>query len=326
MKKALWTTDIHLKFSNLDITSKLFEKISNKALEYSVDTIIMTGDINDSKSIIRSECLNQIREFLKNIKIPVYILVGNHDLHNTKKPELGHSLESLKDIENVHVIDKPLVVGDIKFIPYIDSPIELGKELKKDSTRFLFCHNGIYGAQMNAKGTIDDFSLTQAKYKSFSRVFVGHYHNHCVLDNIVYLGSPFSHSFNESNVDKFIGIIDFEKDKLDLIKTELRQHRDFHIFSEEKNKDLLKTIKYNKGDLVRVTIEGNKEANLSVLDELKSLDVKFIVKNTNRISKKLNIDPNSSKKDILKQYLKQSDTDLDKKKVLKIGEEIIANL
>lgn len=324
ISKALWVTDIHLKYSTLDVTRKLFKLLLKELKNNDVDSLIISGDTNDTKSIIRSECLDQLRNFLKQVKVPSYVLVGNHDMVNTSHPELGHCLDSLNDIEDVFVIDKPTIIGNIKFIPYIHNPNDLRKELKKDEVDYLVAHNGINGAEMNSKGTFDSFSLSSGSFSDFKRVFVGHYHCYNEIDNIVYLGSPFTHSFAEANIDKYIGIIDFDNNELDLIETNLRKHIDYTINTDKKsNVD----IKARPEDLVRITLEGKKDNNNKMLEKYKDIQAKFVLKNieTNK-KKRLNVDLNKDKSLILKEYLEylKKDVDLEIDKLLKLGEKYIA--
>lgn len=325
MKNAILTTDIHLKQSNLEITSKLFNLLENKIKELGAENLIITGDINDSKSIIRSESFIQFQEFLQKVDVNIFLLVGNHDMHNTRRPELGHSLELFKVLDKVKVIDKPtLITPDIKFVPYIHDPMELKKEITKDSVKYLFCHNGILGATMNDVGTKDETSISSENFNSIMQVFCGHYHNfHQLGENITYLGSPFSHSFAESNTEKYIAFIDFEKDGVEYIPTNLRKHITIQLDSTVENN--LDSLKFSEDDIVRIVISGPKENNLILLEKIekKGINAKIALKNEAKAKKRLKMDNFTNKSQIIKSYIDNIETKLDKKRLLKIGEEIL---
>lgn len=323
IQKSLWVTDIHLKYNTLDITAKLFELILKTLKEdESIDSLIISGDTNDTKSIIRAECLDQLRNFLKSVKVNVFVLVGNHDMANTSFPELGHCLDSLRDIESVWVIDKPTKIDNVKMIPYIHHNEDLATELAKDKVDYVIAHNGISGAEMNTKGSHDDFSLGHSNFSNFKRVLVGHYHCYNEFENIVYLGSPFTHTFAEANIDKFIGIFDFRKNALELIETGLRKHRDYVIDSSLKEKV---DIVQNEGDLVRITVKGKKDNNARALEKYKNVEAKFIVKNEVENKQRLEIDLKKDNTQLLNGYVKhmQKNTGLNLDKILEMGKKYL---
>lgn len=330
--KILWATDLHLKFSNLSVTKQLFDFILKTIKERNIKQIVLTGDINDTKAILRAETVSQLRWFCHECSkqsIKIFILVGNHDMVNNKDMKFGHSLEFLNDIPNVWAIDKPIVIQNIgKFIPYTEDNKMLMKELKnEEGVDYLFCHNGINGAHMNSKGVFDDFSISSAKYKNFKRVYVGHYHNNQTIDNIIYLGSPFSHSFAEANIKKYIGIIDLKTGSVELVEPRLRKHVDYTVKSEQYvNKDILELPEIRNEDLIRVFLFGTKEDNKKVYEIIKKTDnMKFIFKNEDRIEERIKIDPSESKNVLLNKYVNKINTTLDKKKLLEIGNEVLKN-
>lgn len=336
MNKVLWMTDIHMKHSNLSLTEELFRFVETTLKERNLEYLIITGDLNDTKSIIRSECFVQLRKFFERTEtfLQTFILVGNHDMHNPKDMSFGHSLEILKDIPNVSVIDEPQLVAfdggmEVKFIPYTEDNKMLMKELKnKEGAKYLFCHNGIAGAQLNAKGSFDDFSISSAQYTKFDRVFVGHYHNYHELENgkITYLGSPFSHSFGESNQDKFIAEINLANGQLDLIKTPIRQHVDIILKSEDhvEEKGVLNINAGNPDNLIRVFLHGTKEDNKKVFNRIVVKDgMKVIFKNEDVAKERIKFDLSKSKEDIIKKYISHANTTLDKKRLVEFGKNIM---
>jgi len=251
--------DPHLKKSNLELMAQLTQKVEK--LNY---PSIWLGDLLDQKSVIQGECLNFWMYYFSGSSLQHYILVGNHDYFNLKSQE--HSLQVLKDLPNVTVISGPrrLEVNqkNLDFIPYIHLDHNLKRTLKivpKDAT--LFCHASITGFDYGT-GMIHKGEVGLGGFKKCKRVISGHFHKHQQKGNLTYLGTPFSHSFGETDQEKFLGIYNVDTDHLELIPTGLPQHRTLTIDCDNPN-SLPNQITHFKGfpahDIWRVILTGNSE-------------------------------------------------------------------
>ena len=113
--KQLVIGDVHLKQNNLDVAEQLFKLIDESLLKHYPDKLVFLGDIYDTKAIIRSEAQNFLIEKLLAIqskypKMPIIIIVGNHDLEHLATNE--NALRPLDLIQNVKVVDRFLVEDD----------------------------------------------------------------------------------------------------------------------------------------------------------------------------------------------------------------------
>ena len=240
--------DPHAKPDNLDKIDQLFDKIE----ELGNDCIIL-GDLLDTKEVVRGKCLNKYIERIKQSTHKFYLLVGNHDWFNLSCE--AHSLEPLKLLDNVVVVDNPLETQDFIAIPYMHDKEKLSQIVATFVTKKkpLFCHvdmmNFDYG-----NGFISEHGLTVKDFKGYPMVISGHYHKAQSEENFTYLGTPFSHSFGESNQEKYIGVYDSDNNHLDLFETNFPKHITVEI---EAAVDVRTNL--NPNDYNRVIIKGNKE-------------------------------------------------------------------
>lgn len=202
----------------MDTMRSLCNSVENLA-----KTTIWLGDMLDTKEVIRGKCLNFWLKYFSSSPLTHIIIVGNHDWFNLECED--HALRSLHNLENVLIVDSitELAPG-CHAIPYIHDQAELKKilsSLPKDTV--LFAHLEVSQFDFG-NGRICESGLTLNDLRKFKRVISGHFHKYQNKDNLTYLGTPFSHSFGESNQEKFLGSYSIEQDKLDLVPTGLPQH------------------------------------------------------------------------------------------------------
>lgn len=147
--KWLVVGDMHYKRDNGHITSRLEEIVLT--LASTVNFIVLIGDIGDYFNVgeMRVSCriYELIRRLREDIKIPVYLLIGNHDRENNRDFMTNiHFYNAYKHWNGVKVIDKTLVdiINGHKFVfvPYVPDG-QFGKALEGvDLTNVVsvFCH------------------------------------------------------------------------------------------------------------------------------------------------------------------------------------------
>lgn len=240
--------DPHAKPDNLNKIDQLFDKIEELG-----NPCILLGDLLDTKEMVRGRCINKYIERLGNSSLKFFILVGNHDWFNLECE--AHSLEPLKLLSNVTIIDKPMEFKHFVALPYIHDREVLSQKVLTlcDKNKALFCHvdmvNFDYG-----NGYMSEHGLTVKDFKKYPMVISGHYHKAQSEENFTYLGTPFSHSFGESNQIKYIGIYNTETNWLDLLETNFPKHITIEI---EAAVDVRTNL--NPNDYNRVIIKGVKE-------------------------------------------------------------------
>jgi len=189
-------SDVHFNMNTLHTASKALITACQHAEKLKVPLVI-AGDLNDTKAIIRAEVANQLISIMKYSTCKKFVLVGNHDLVNEKSTE--HSLNFLEPYATV--IDVPRVYMDLPevfFIPYQSNTEKLSMILKAPRTEQIYVmHQGFKGAFMGDyaidKSSIDVSEVAHVK------VFSGHYHKHQTLGTVTYVGNPYTVSFGEAN-------------------------------------------------------------------------------------------------------------------------------
>lgn len=278
--KAVVISDIHFSLPNLELASTALELAITRSNELKVPLVI-AGDLNDTKAIIRAEVANRLIKLLGEAKQDVFILVGNHDLINEKG--IDNSLNFLGSY--AHIMSFPIQYRGMWFIPYQSSAEKL-KQLLPSITKgsILIMHQGFLGAAMGDY-VQDKSSIDPELFKDYT-VISGHYHRHQTIGTVTYIGSPYTITFGEANDgDKGFLILN-EDGTFERIIIPLRKHVIFeHNFSEP-----LEYSPYiQPDDLLWVKARGP----WSLLKKLKKADIgKALIGHTNF---KLDLIPNDSK-------------------------------
>lgn len=259
--KAVCISDLHFSIHSLDLASRALKQALDKSEELEVPLII-AGDLNDTKALIRGEVANRLIEILSYSDNPnnIKILIGNHDLLNEKGDE--HSLNFLAPY--AEIIKSPVYDDKLEtwLIPYRNTPNKLRAALAgitKGST--IIMHQGVMGADMGHY-IKDSTSLSREVFADF-RVISGHYHKaqdiKCgrprkgAVGLFSYIGSPYTVSFAEANDGPKGFKILMSDGILEPVPTNLRKH----IILERSVLEALKPVpEYQSGDLVWLKLTG----------------------------------------------------------------------
>ena len=269
MTKLTIIGDPHIKPDNLDTISKLFGLVESMG-----NDCVWLGDQLDTKELIRGRCINALFDYLSTSKLNHTLLIGNHCWFNLECKE--HSQEVLKVLENVIIVDKPILIpvecekGAIStlFFPYFHDIEEFKKSLlqfKKENPKLLFMHQGVigfdYGNGLIATGKSSG-EISPSDIPKKLKVISGHFHKYAENGNITFLGTPFSHSFGESDQTKYLGVLHLPEMNLELVETNFPKHKTYYIDCGSPN-PITPTL--NTKDYNRVILTGSKEA----VDEFK---------------------------------------------------------
>lgn len=255
---AVCISDIHFNINTLTLASAALSAALKKAEDLNIPLII-AGDLNDTKAIIRGEVVNRLIEITRYAKTKVYILAGNHDLINEKGEE--HTLNFLRPY--AQIIDQPDLWKNVLFIPYQSSKEKFKEILDyEDHSKggIIICHQGFLGAQMGDY-IQDKSSISTDVVKDFT-VISGHYHKHQTIGTVTYIGSPYTITFTEAN-DPPKGFLvlysdgTFTREILGLRK---------HVIIETDIPGLLDTPRVTPGDLIWLKVKG-PQSQLKELDK-----------------------------------------------------------
>ncbi len=305
MSKFTVIGDPHATPSNLDKIGQLF-----KLAEDLGNTTIWLGDFLDTKEIIRGKCLNFIFKHLKKSKLNHIILIGNHDWFNLEC--IDHSLQPLKELPNVTVVDdlcglnkysnKVIPLSgktkdmfsecDIYFLPYCKKRESVERVLDMIPEKsVLFAHLDIKGFDYG-NGHLCTDGISVKLLSKFSKVISGHFHKFQEDDKLTYLGTPFSHTFGESNQIKYIGVYEFDL-KNDVNKHELREtdfpmHLTYNYNVDEMVPE--RELPVDGKHYIRVILNGSQE-NIDLFSKSVFPEgTKFIERPTDSFNNEIKID------------------------------------
>lgn len=275
-----------------------FEFIINKNInEIKPDVIVVAGDIFDSHSPTSeiSAFFNEQMIKLKKEKIPVLILVGNHDIcskHHALKPLKALEVPNVKVIDEVKIIqfkDKLFVLfphcmdvekGLISMKEKLkESSNKLKEYLKENEVKkddiILFGHMPVSGATLksysnknkslnmkyknNEEVNLNDLDDFGSKY-----VFLGDFHKHQKLDtkncDAYYTGSIERTDMSERDQDK--GFIVFDDGLVSFVKyPETRKMISIQGNLQEIKRQINEVVKNNfsKRPIVEIKYKGSKD-------------------------------------------------------------------
>jgi len=266
MFKPIFTaiSDVHVKLSTQKVSIQVLKIAADKSRELGVPCVI-NGDLNDTKALLRSECVKALIDFFSNYPdVQFYVNVGNHDLNNKNSDD--NSLEFLGLMSHVFICSEPTIINfGLEFfmmIPYMKTNEEFYKAAdlaRSKGIKKLFTHQGYLSAFMGDY-VIDDSSVNPADFADFDIIISGHYHlAQKVGVNIQFLGSPFTVNFGEAGHEKFYWVYGVEDSKIvgQTIPTNVRKHIQIEIENQlpRKNKNLI----LPPDTLLKVVIKGTKE-------------------------------------------------------------------
>ena len=247
--------DPHCKPSNLNKITQLFQEV-----EALGNPVVWLGDMLDTKEVIHGKCLNLWYDLITRSRLNHTILVGNHDWFSSQ--EQDHSLRLLHIPGKCYVIDKFFIEGNISFFPYSSNIEETRSYLNIADTPFVIGHFDIQGFDYG-NGIDSKEGLVTEDFKHFDRVISGHYHKYQMTHNIMYLGTPFSHSFGESNQEKYLAVFDTDTGQTELVPMGFPKHLTHEIdcnklYIQSEGRRASK-FSFSEKDYHRVILSGSYE-------------------------------------------------------------------
>lgn len=267
--------DPHARNENLDQIEELFmliEKLGN-------DTIIL-GDLLHNKEVVSGKCLNTYIRCMKASNLKFHVLVGNHDYFSTECTD--HSLQSLKELPNVTVVDKPCIVENMLLLPYYHD-LNLFRVVahyaQDQDVDTLIMHQGVNKCDYG-NGFIAENEIELEELAHFKRVISGHFHKYQERGNLIYIGTPFSQSFGESNQIKYVGAFTNQANHFEVIPTDFPKHMTYEVDCDEQQMLLFTP---NDKDYNRVILKGSRH-NINKFNRVFYPTVRFIEQPTLEIA------------------------------------------
>ncbi len=256
--KFIHVSDLHLgkrvcEYSMLDDQQHILKQLLKITADEMPDGVFIAGDIYD-KSVPSAEAVAMFDDFLVKLsalKLPVFIISGNHD-----SPERLAFGGRLIDLSGIHIspvysgsitplsIEKEGEKADIYMLPFIkpanvrsitgnneietytDAVHAALEEIETDSSRIniLLTHQFVTGAKRSDSEeiTVGGTDNVDAEvFDGFDYVALGHIHSaqNVGSPRIRYCGTPLKYSFSEVGQNKSATIVEICKGKPPLIRT-----------------------------------------------------------------------------------------------------------
>lgn len=254
--KFVAISDIHFSLNNLQLSSQALSAALKTAEELQV-ALVIAGDLNDTKAIIRAEVANSIIEILQDATVEVYILCGNHDAINEKGST--HGLNYLRPY--ARVIDFPCKFQELPgvlFIPYQSDAENFKAALRQKASKgdIVVCHQGVKGALMG--DYVQDKSAIDVEILAGYPTISGHYHEHQTMGTLTYIGSPFTMTFSEAAHDGKGYLVVNEDGAFERRLLDLRKHVVVDVDTEGLEIYLYTAAHPRKDDLLWLKVRGTK--------------------------------------------------------------------
>ena len=210
--KILTIGDFHKVPQELQDCNALVDLIAQTAAEQKPDKIVLTGDLYHYHNIIRAESLYFWKKTFDRLSdFKIVSLVGNHDKSSESGPPDVHAL--LAHESEIIVIDIPVDIGGVLFMPYRHDKNQFIEECNKSKSNTLLCHQSFNGAKFD-NGIYDplgiDLDFIHQKY-----ILAGHIHLPQKFDKVHYVGSPRWRSLSDANQDRNIWLFEFDSQEQD---------------------------------------------------------------------------------------------------------------
>ncbi len=278
---AVITSDIHLKTTDKyakilpsGINSRLQDRLDhltksvNFAIEKKVDYWLCLGDVFDKinpAEILRQKFVQVLAPLIKN-KIPIIILIGNHDT-DYKVYSFMTETDLLNTLETdaLTIISEPtqLILKGIEclFIPFIPDE-QVAEQLRKYKNQVVFGHFGVDGALISGTEYVLSIGLSHKLFNHHRFTFLGHYHKAQTAKKWMYIGSIAKVDYGERNDKKGFVYLEATKEKIthQFIDVKDRVFFQYTIYeNEDPEFKELQNWQNLKGQIVKLIFVGEED-------------------------------------------------------------------
>ncbi len=250
------TSDLHLT-DNINDAYRfgLFKFLRVQVRKNNAKAVFILGDITDFKDEHRSKLVNRIVKELKNLSIlcPVYLLTGNHDGYDPKKP----FFQFINEIRNLTLIVKPTIstIAHKKFVllPFTKEPEKWDRKLLKKGD-FIFMHQTVEGVIASNSFILP--GMDTAIFKGCKgKVISGDIHVPQTIGPVTYVGAPYTIRFNDTFKPRILRINQKTGKLKNLYFDCLRKH----TINIKEPEDLYDEANLTKGDQVKIKVHLKKQ-------------------------------------------------------------------
>ena len=171
-----------------------------------IQQILCLGDTFDRRRFINFMSLNESKEMwfdpLRDMGIPMTMLVGNHDIYYKNTLRVNAPNELLRGYDNITIIDDHATVTfdglPILLLSWIcdDNRERFLKVIQESDAPVCMGHLELNGFEAHP-GHVMEGGMDPSVFSKFKKVFSGHYHQKSTKGNIRYLGNPYQLYWND---------------------------------------------------------------------------------------------------------------------------------
>lgn len=308
--KILIYADLHIyNHHKMPINSETALGVLDYIKEYSeennISKIVCAGDFFHTKAKSYAPHVVQAWLRIKDINklgIDQYLIVGNHDMAmpNTSMNSILFVFSNYSKIIPDYYFED---IGDtrVHFLSYTTVPFD-NFIFSKTKKNVLIGHLDVIGFKMS-NGYRADSGFKIADFDKFDLVFSGHYHSHQIMENIVYVGSPYQTSFAERDQNK--GFIVFDTDSFTWEFVETPSAPKYKIIEIEDIEEINEKV---SNDFIRIKLANNEISKTKLkekLFEMGAISVDIVPKeDAHEIQQYYEKDIGDSPSQIAREYLK----------------------
>lgn len=210
-KKAAMFTDIHFgrknnsEMHNKDCLNFIEWFIARVKEDPEIDCIIFLGDWHEHRSAINGSTLRYSyagAKLLNELGIPVFVVIGNHDLYNRNNREI-YTTNPFDALSNFTLINEaPLVLEKNKAVifPYLfESEYHTVMPEYAVKSDVVFGHFEFKGFVVTGESRVMEHGPEHTTFSHPKRIFSGHFHKRQEKDNVIYIGNAFPGDFGDAN-------------------------------------------------------------------------------------------------------------------------------
>lgn len=309
--------------------------------EHKIDTILHLGDIFDRRKYINFYTLKRSREFffdeLKKRDIQMHAILGNHDTFYTTTNEINSVSLLLKEYENIQIYENnpiELEFGSTKVMmcPWLvkETTDDALSAIKKSSAHILCGHFDLKGFEM-MKGVVSDHGFDYKQFAQFEAVYSGHYHHQSQYGNVKYLGAQYEMNWSDYGCRKGFHVLDSETRELTFVENYNRIYHKLDYDDTDLAIDDIAALDTSilKDCYVKIMVKNRSnpylyDMFLNRLNESGAADIKSVEDTLNLSSAGLEdlMEEAKDTKDILHTYIDSVDTNIDKKRIKTVVDEL----
>lgn len=294
----------------------VFEKVIKYIKENNIELLFIAGDLYENE-YIRKSTIDYINNCFKQIpNTKIFITPGNHDpyINNSyyNKYEWNENVKIFTNLEKISV-DNINVYG-YGFTSFYSKTVNLPENLDNSNVNILLMHADLNGAS-NEFGEYNPILESKLNNSNFDYIALGHIHKNNIEENkkIVYPGSLISGGFDElGKHGMVVGTINSENKK---IKTEFipLDNKEFvelqldisNISSKEELIEQINKIQLENDKFYKIILVGRKQIDIDVIDLLKNIEDKKVIKIKNKTTIEYNLEQISKEQTLKGIFVKE---------------------